>query len=153
MRAIGMIAALAALLAAGDQAFAASCAGYSAAAARSIKPRVEALRLTDREASDRLIGLDTRPYPYLAGQARAAAAAIGDAKALQEEDELSRCPELVPHTRRICAMAGLALAAVIDEQAAGGATSLSKRTYTEAAAICESLVGLKPFQSRLRTAD
>jgi hypothetical protein len=153
MRVIGVIAALAALLAAGDRTFAASCTGYPAAAARSIKSRVEAVRLTEREASDRLIGLDTRPYPYLAGQARAAAAAIGDAKALQEEDELSRCPEPVPHTRRICAMAALALAAAIDEQAAGGATSLSKRSYAEAVAICEGLVGLKPLQTRLRTVD
>jgi len=129
MGAIRVLAALAVVLAAGDPAAAASCSGYPAAAARALKPRVEALRLTEREASDRLTGLDTRPHSYLAGQARAAAAAIGDAKALQEEDELSRCPEPVAHVRRICAMAALALAGAIEELAAGGATSLSKRTY------------------------
>jgi len=153
MRAIGVIAAVAVLLAAGDRASAASCSGYPAAAARAIKARVEALRLVEREASDRLIGLDTRPYLYLAAQARAAAAAIGDAKALQEEDELSRCPEPVAHVRRICAMASLALGGAIDEQAAGGATSLSKRTYAEAIGICEGLIGLKPLQTQLRTPE
>jgi hypothetical protein len=153
MGAIRVLAALAVVLAAGDPAAAASCSGYPAAAARALKPRVEALRLTEREASDRLTGLDTRPYSYLAGQARAAAAAIGDAKALQEEDGLSRCPEPVAHVRRICAMAALALAGAIEELAAGGATSLSKRTYAEAMGICEALIGLKPLQTRLRTAD
>jgi len=153
MRGVRTFAALAILLGAGDQAAAASCVGYPALAARAIKPRVEALRLTEREVSDRLVGLDTRPYSYLAGQARAAASAIGDAKALQEEDELSRCPVPVPHVRRICAMAALALAAAIDEQQAGGATNLSRRSYAEAVEICEGFVGLKPLQTRLRTPE
>jgi hypothetical protein len=153
MRAIGVIAALAVLLAAEDRAAAAACTGYPAAAARAIKARVEALRLTEREASDRLIGLDTRPFPYLAGQARAVAAAIGDAKALNEEDELGRCPEPVPHVRRLCAIAAQALAAAIEEQAAGGASIPSKRAYGEAMGICESLVGLKPAPTSLRTSE
>jgi hypothetical protein len=150
---VGSLALLGVLLLTDSAAAAAPCQGYLALATRAIKARVEALRLTEREASDRLIGLDTRPYPTLAGQARAAAAAIGDAKALQEEDELARCPEPVPHVRRICSMAAQALAAAIDEWAAGGATSLSKRTYAEAVGICEGLIGLKPLQTRLRTAD
>jgi hypothetical protein len=153
MRTLVRLAVLAILLAAGGPAGAASCQGHPALVARALKPRVEALRLVEREASDRLIGLDTRPYSYLAGQARAAAAAIGDAKALQEEDELSRCPEPVPHVRRVCAMAALALAGAIEEAAAGSASTLSKRSYAEAAGICESLMGLKPLQTRLRTSD
>ena len=47
---------------------AAPCRNYPAAAARAIKPRVEALRFIEREASDRLTGLDTRPWPYLVAQ-------------------------------------------------------------------------------------
>jgi hypothetical protein len=153
MRMVRALAALAMLLAATDLSAAASCVGYPALAARAIRSRVEALRLTEREASDRLIGLDTRPFPYLAGQARAAAAAIAEAKALQEEDELLRCPEPVPHVRRVCAMAALALAGAIEEQAGGGAISSSKRSYAEAMGICEGLVGLKSLPTGFRTSD
>jgi hypothetical protein len=60
MRAVYALAALVALLAAGDRAAAASCGGYPAAGAHAIKSRVEAMRLIEREASDRLIGLDIR---------------------------------------------------------------------------------------------
>ena len=152
MLSVSVLAALAVLVAAGDRAAAASCQGYPAAAARAIKSRVEALRLVEREAADRLVGLDTRPYPYLAGQARAAASLIGDVKALQEEDELNRCAEPVPHVRRVCATAALALAGAIEEQAAGAVGDLSKRTYAEAMTICEGFLGLKPLQTSLRTA-
>jgi hypothetical protein len=149
----GSLALLAILLSTGGSVAAASCQAYPAVAARAIKPRVEALRLLEREAADRLLGLDTRPYPYLAGQARAAATAIGNVKALQEEDDLDRCAVPVPHVRRVCATAALALAGVIEEQAAGAAGDLSKRTYAQAMTICEGLTGLKPLQTGLRTPD
>jgi hypothetical protein len=132
---------------------AAPCRGYPAVTARAIKSRVEAVRLIERELGDRLIGLDTRPFTYLAAQARAAAAAIGEAKALQEEDGLDRCPDPVPHVRRICAMAALALASAIEEQAAGRASSVWKQAYADAMALCEGHMGLAPGHSRLRTLD
>lgn len=132
---------------------AAPCRNYPAAAARAIKPRVEALRLTEREAADRLIGLDTRPWPYLAGQARAAASSIGEAQALQDEDGLDRCPDAVPHVRRVCATAALALAGALGEQAAGAATRISKQIYAQAMAICERFMGLAPLSTALRTSD
>jgi hypothetical protein len=153
MRAICALAALAALLAAGERAAAASCLGYPALAARAIKSRVEGVRLVEREAGDRLVGLDTRPFPYLAAQARAAAAVIGEAKALQEEDELDRCPNPVAHVRRVCAMAALALANAIEEQEAGRASTISKQAYAEAMAACEGHMGLGPARSRFRTLD
>jgi hypothetical protein len=132
---------------------AAPCRGYPALTARAIKSRVEAVRLIEREAGDRLIGLDTRPFPYLAAQARAAAAAIGEGKALREEDELSRCPDPVPHVRRICAMAALALASAIEEHEAGRASTVSKQAFAEAMALCEGHMGLAPARSRFRTLD
>ena len=153
MRALAGGLALLAVLLSEEGSAAASCQGYPSLAARAIKSRVEALRLTEREASDRLLGLDTRPFPYLAGQARAVAPAIADAKGLQEEDELGRCPQAVPHVRSVCATAALALAGAIEEQAAGGASILSKRAYAEAMGICEGLVGLKSLQSDFRTPD
>jgi hypothetical protein len=132
---------------------AAPCRNYPAAAARAIKPRVEALRLIEREAADRLSGLDTRPWPYLIGQARAASAAIGEPRALQDEDGLERCPEAVPHVRRVCATAALALAGALEDEAAGAATPISKQAYGQAMAICEGFMRLAPLQSVWRASD
>jgi hypothetical protein len=138
------IAALALLCSSLAGAEAAPCRNYPAVAARAIKARVEALRLVEREAADRLIGLDTRPFPFLSGQARAVADAIGEAGALQDEDGLDRCPEAVPHVRRVCATAARALAGAIEEQAAGAAGTISKQIYAQAMAICEGFIGLGP---------
>jgi hypothetical protein len=147
------IAALATLLSASAAAAAAPCRNYPAAAARAIKPRVEAVRLVEREATDRLVGLDTRPWPYLVGQARAAATAIGEARALQDEDSLDRCPDAVPRVRRVCATAGLALAGLLEEQGAGAASQIAKQIYGQAMAICEGFVGLAPLRTPWRTSD
>jgi hypothetical protein len=132
---------------------AAPCRNYPAVAARSIKPRIEALRLVEREAADRLIGLDTRPWPHLVGQARAAAGAIGEPRALQDEDGLDRCPEAVPHVRRVCITAALSLAGALEEQAAGPASQISKQIYAQAMVICEGFMGLAPLRTPWRAPD
>jgi hypothetical protein len=147
------IIALAFLLPASMATAAAPCRNYPALVARAIKPRVEAVRLTEREAADRLIGLDTRPWSYLAGQARAAANVIGEARALREEDGLDRCPDAVPRVRRVCATAGLALAGVLEEQGVGAASQISKQIYAQAMAVCEGLIGLTPLRTSLRASD
>jgi hypothetical protein len=131
---------------------AAPCRDYPAVAAHAIKPRVEALRLVEREAADRLIGLDTRPWTYLIGQAGAAANAIGETRALQDEDGLGRCPDVVSHVRRVCATAALALAGALEEQAAG-ASGISRQIYAQAMAICEGFIGLAPLHTFLRASD
>jgi hypothetical protein len=130
---------------------AAPCRNYPVAVARVIKPRVEALRMVEREAADRVSGLDSRPWPYLEGQARAAAAVIGETRALQDEDGLDRCPDPVPHVRRVCASA--ALAGALEEQAAGGVTPISKQIYAQAMAICEGFMGLAPLRTAWRASD
>jgi hypothetical protein len=132
---------------------AAPCRNYPAAVARTIKPRVEAVRMVEREAADRVSGLDTRPWPYLVGQARAAAGLLGEAKALQDEDGLDRCPDPVPHVRRVCASAALALAFALEEEAAGAATSFSKQVYGQAMTICEGFMGMAPFRTAWRASD
>jgi hypothetical protein len=147
------VAALAILVSVAAASAAAPCRNYPAAAARAIKPRIEALRLIEREAVDRLAGLDTRPWPYLVGQARAAAGSIGEARALQDEDGLDRCPDPVPHVRRVCASAALALAGALEEQEAGAARQISKQIYGQAMAICEGFMGLAPVHSALRTSE
>lgn len=132
---------------------AAPCRNYPSSAARAIKPRVEALRLLEREADDRRAGLDTRAWPYLVGQARAVAAIIGETRALQDEDGLDRCPDPVPHVRRVCASAALALAGALEEEAAGGLSKISKQIYGQAMAICEGFMGLTPLRTALRDFD
>jgi hypothetical protein len=149
MRAVSAFA-LALLLAAGSAAQAASCRDYLPVAARVVKPRVEALRMVEREAADRTKGLDTRPYQYLAGQARAAAEAIGEARALEDEDELAKCPAAVSHVRRVCATAARALALALDEQAAGAPSQISRQIYGQAMPICEGLISLSPLRTPLR---
>jgi hypothetical protein len=147
------IAALGILFSASTALAAAPCRNYPATAARAIKPRVEALRLTEREAADRQAGLDTRPWPYLVGQARAVAGAIGETRALQDEDGLDRCPEAVPHVRRVCASAALALAGALEEEAAGAASKISRQIYGQAMVICEGFMGLAPLRTALRESD
>lgn len=132
---------------------AASCADYPRSASRAVKPRVEALRLIEREAADRRQGLDTRPYPYLVEQARAVAEAVGEARALQEEDDLEKCTAAVPHVRRVCASAARALASALEEQAVGVASQISSQIYAQAMAICEGLVALAPLRTSFRTPD
>ena len=71
---------------------AASCRGYPQGVRAAIKKQVEALRAIEREAADRLKGLDTRPFDYLRDQARAAAGVIGDKDALAAEEGLADAP-------------------------------------------------------------
>jgi hypothetical protein len=153
-RAVGIcLPAFALVLSVSAAAAAAPCRNYPAVAAHAIKSRVEAVRLLEREAADRLSGLDTRPWSYLVGQAHAAAAAIGEARALADEDGLDRCPEPASHVRRVCATAALALAGALDEQAAGATIGISRQIYAQAMALCESFMGLTPLHTFLRVSD
>jgi hypothetical protein len=142
-------AALAALLATSAQAQV-SCRGYPASVTAMVKARVEAVRLLEREAADRLRGLDTRTYPFLAGEARKGADQIADDKAIEAEREFERCRNLVQPIRRICRGAVLWLATALDEEEAGKATNESKQAYAEAMPRCEQLMGLTPLSTAWR---
>jgi hypothetical protein len=132
---------------------AAACGGYSESVRATIKGRVEALRMIEREAADRLSGLDTRTFSYLAGDSRKAAAAVADPAALAEEDALATCRNPLPPLRRICRDAALMLATVLDEQEAGAATNASKQAYMEAMSQCERLMNLPPLATPIRTSS
>src|SRR6266478_4172263 len=72
-----------------------SCRNYPDTVRPSLRPRVDALRRLEREADDRLRGLDTRTYPFLADQARKAADLMADAKMLENEEAgAKRCRNL-----------------------------------------------------------
>lgn len=133
---------------------AASCGSYPKDIRAAIKKHVETLRALERETTDRLKGLDTRTFDYLAAQARAASGVIADKDALvAEEEELSRCRESIPPVRRVCAQAAQALVSLIDEQAAGAATTASKQLYAQAMPRCERWMGFAPFITVFRTID
>ena len=145
--------ALAVILSAPTPAETQSCRGYPESAKRLIKSRVEALRLVEREAADRLRGLDTRTFTYLAAEARKAADLIGDAQALKDEDRLNQCRNAVPPVRHICRNAALSLASVLDEQEAGAATKDTRQAFADAMPRCERLMGLPPLNTAWRSID
>ena len=147
-----MAAALALLLP--EPATAQSCRDYpSGALVARIKTRVEALRRIEREAADRTIGLDTRPYDWLLGQARGAADAIADPAALAAEDALARCRNYIRPVRRECAGAAAMLVRMLEELDAGAASRESKAAYAQAMPQCERHMKLAPLSTPLRTTD
>jgi hypothetical protein len=77
----------------------------------------------------------------------------GAPRALLDEDGLNRCPDAIPHVRRVCTTAALALAGALEEQAAGAATQFSKQIYGQAIGICEGFMRLAPLRTALRLSD
>ena len=131
-----------------------SCRGYpSPAVVAQIKVRVEALRRIEREAADRVVGLDTRPYDWLLAQARAGEAALADPVLLAAEDDLKRCRNYIRPLRRDCTAAAAALVRVIEDLVAGDATRDAKQAYAQAMPNCEQETKLAPLSTRLRTLD
>jgi hypothetical protein len=148
-----LTAVLASTLATTTQAQTVSCRGYPASVKSATKGRVEALRLIEREAADRLRGLDTRTFPFLAGRAREAADLIADGNALKEEEPLDHCREPIPQLRRICRDAALVLAAAMDEEEAGSAKRDARRAYAASISRCEALLGLSPLTTAWRVSE
>jgi hypothetical protein len=131
-----------------------SCRGYpSPAVVAQIKARVEALRRIEREAADRVVGLDTRPYDWLLAQARAGEATLADPVLLAAEDDLKRCRNYIRPLRRSCAAAAAALVRVIEDLVAGDATRDAKQAYAQAMPNCEQETKLAPLSTSLRTLD
>jgi len=148
---VGIVAVGAALTLAGAEA--APCRGYPESVRSAIKARIEALRMIEREAADRLVGLDTRTFPFLAGEARKLADTIATSNALKDEDDLKRCRNAVPPVRRVCRNAAEGLATLLHAQEAGTAITELKQTYAEAIARCEGFMGLQPLKTAIRTTD
>ena len=132
---------------------AASCGSDPKDVRAAIKKHVETLRALEREAADRLKGLDTRTFDYLLGQTRAVARVIADKDALAAEEELSRCSESIPPVRRVCAEAAQALASLIEARAAGTADKAPRKLYTQAMPQCERWMDFPPLNTVFRTPD
>jgi hypothetical protein len=146
------------------------CRGYpSQRVIREIKVPVETIRRVEREAADRLVGLDTRPYDWLLDQARTARSEIAVPALLQAEESLKRCRNYIRPVRASCAAAASALVRVIEEIIAGEdkkdkddkedkkdkdgkneTGNEARKAFAEVMPHCERAVSLPPLDTTLR---
>src|SRR5687768_23176 len=126
---------------------AASCRWFGKEAQSAIKTHVAALQRYEHEASDRLKGLDSRPFEFLRDEVRKTAAIVGDPKALADEDDLKRCRNATRPIRKICADAAQTLVEVLEKHVTAPKPEYDKVKYAGAMAECEKLMDLKPLKS------
>jgi hypothetical protein len=150
VRAGARLAIVALALTGAYEAQAASCRNYGAEVRAAIKGHVETLRNLEREAVDRLAGLDSRPFDYLLGEARRVTALINDPSALALEKDLERCRNWVPRIRGQCGGTAQAFVDILTDIAAPKAVLSPKPDYASAMAHCERAMGLVPLKTRLR---
>jgi hypothetical protein len=129
---------------------AADCRTYVRDVQKAIKTHVTALQRTEHEASDRLKGLDSRPFDFLLGEAKKAAAIIADPPALEDEKTLERCRPAVRPIRKPCAHAALMLVDILGKHLANEKPDNDRAQYASLVAECEKAMGLKPVQSVIR---
>jgi hypothetical protein len=132
---------------------AASCRWFGKEAQSAIKTHVAALQRNEHEASDRLKGLDSRPFEVLRDAAKKTAAIIGEPKALVDEEELKRCRNATQPIRKICAGAAQLLVEILDKHVADSKPEFDRPRYASAMAECEKLMDLKPLRSAIRGTD
>ena len=129
---------------------AASCPNSKGTARAQIAPQVTALRALEHEASDRVKGLDTRPFDVLRDEVKKVAAVIADPAALAREDELKSCPNAPPPARKLCADAAHDLTDILEKHVASAKPDYDKPRYAATVADCEKAMDLKPLQTLLR---
>jgi hypothetical protein len=111
------------------------------------------LQQLEHEASDRLKGLDSRPFEFLRDEARNVTALIADPAALEREEGLARCRNATRPIRKLCAAAAQLLVDILDKHVAGPKPDYDKPQYAAAIAECEKLMDLKPLKSAIRGMD
>ena len=132
---------------------AASCRWFGKEAQSAIKSHVAALQRYEHEASDRLKGLDSRPFEFLRDAVKKTAAIVGDPRALADEDDLKRCRNATRPIRKICADAAQLLVEVLEKHVTMPKPEYDKAKYAGAMAECEKLMDLKPLKSVIRGTD
>src|ERR1700704_7037213 len=90
------------------------CPNYLLAARADIGKHVATMQRLEHEASDRLKGLDSRPFDFLLGEARKTAAIIAD-PALQGAGGSMDCRDPAHPVRRICLDAAQAWVEVLEK--------------------------------------
>jgi hypothetical protein len=128
------------------------CPNYLQAARSDIGKHVAAMQRLEHEASDRSKGLDSRPFDFLLGEARKAAAIIAD-PALQGAGGSKDCRDPAHPVRRICAAAAQAWVEVLEKYAAGAKPDYDRPRFAATVEDCEKLMNLKPLKSVIRATD
>jgi hypothetical protein len=116
------------------------------------KPVVALLRL-EHEASDRIKGLDSRPFEFLRDEAKKIAAVIAEPAALKRDEEATECRNAIPPVRKVCAGAAALFITIVEKHVAAVKPEYDKPQYVAAIAECEKLSGLKPLKSAIRGND
>jgi hypothetical protein len=133
-----------------SDASAADCKWFGRDAQRAIKTHVAALQRLEFEASDRLKGLDSRPFDFLLAEARKTTTVIADPAALRDEEGLERCRNATRPIRKICASAAQALVEILDKHVASEKPEYDKPRYAQAMAACEKAMSLQELKSIIR---
>jgi len=129
---------------------AADCRWFGRNAQTAIKAHVATLQRIEFEASDRLKGLDTRPFAMLRDDAKKTAAIIVDPVAIEDEKGLARCRNRTWPVRKICADAADAFVGILDRHVATEKADYDKASYATAMEACEKHMGFKPLKSLIR---
>ena len=127
-----------------------SCRNFAREAQAAFAREVNQLRQYEREAADRLKGLDSRPFRFMRDEAIKATAVIADADKLKGEAALEKCPNATKPIRKICAGSAQLLVAILDKHVASATPEYDKPQYATAMAECETLLGLQPLTTRIR---
>lgn len=114
---------------------------------------VETLRRLEHEASDRIKGLDSRPFDFLLAEAKKTAAVISDPAGLKAEADLDRCRNWIRPIRKPCAEAAQAFVAILEKHVANEKAEYDKALYAAPMAVCEKMMGLKELKSLIRGSD
>ena len=130
-----------------------SCRNFEREARAAIGNSVAALQRIEFEASDRVKGLDSRPFEFLLGEARKRSEIIADPAALKLEEGLERCRNWTRPIRKICAEAAQALVEVLEKHVAAAKPDYDRPRYAATMEECEKLMDLKPLTSGIRTAE
>jgi hypothetical protein len=129
------------------------CRNFHKAARAAIGSQVAALQRLEHEASDRVKGLDSRPFEVLRDEAKKVTAIVADPAALKREEELEQCRNRTVPVRRICAGAARQLVDILEQHVAGPKPDYDKPQYAAAMAACEKLMDVKPLKSGIRGTD
>jgi hypothetical protein len=128
------------------------CPNYLQAARADIGKHVAAMQRTEHEASDRLKGLDSRPFDFLLGEARKTAAIMAD-PALQGAGGSRDCRDPAHPVRRICRDAAQAWVEVLEKYLVSPKPDYDKQRFAATVEDCEKLMDLKSLKSVIRATD
>ncbi len=129
------------------------CRNFHKTARAALGSHVAALQRLEHEASDRVKGLDSRPFELLRDEAKKVTAIVADPAALRREEELEKCRNRTVAIRKICAGAAQQLVDILDKHVARPKPDCDKPQYAAAMTACETLMDLKPLKSGIRGTD